>query len=73
MIAGLPWESWLLLLASVGIPLAIVLTFVRVHRNEKKARLDTIPTGGGEDPIGRREDPTDGEGSSTGGGEGSTP
>ncbi len=48
MIAGLPWESWLLLLGSVVIPLIIVITFVRVHRNERKSRLDGGPTGGGE-------------------------
>ena len=49
MIAGLPWESWLLLLGSVAIPLAIVIAFFRVHRNERKTRLDGGPTGGGED------------------------
>jgi hypothetical protein len=53
VIAGLPWESWLLLLGSVGIPLAIVIAFVRVHRGGGKARLDRggldiDDTGGGE-------------------------
>ncbi len=48
MIAGLPWESWLLLLGSVAIPLAIVIAFFRVHRNERKTRLDGGLTGGGE-------------------------
>ena len=48
MIAGLPWESWLLLLVSVLIPLAIVVTFFRVHRKERKARLDGRPTGSGD-------------------------
>ena len=60
MIAGLPWESWLLLLGSVGVPLIIVITFVRVHRNERKSRLDGGLTGGGG--------PTAGEGPKGGGG-----
>ena len=38
MVAGLPWQSWLLLLGSVGVPLAIVIAFLRVHRNERKMR-----------------------------------
>ncbi len=58
MIAGLPWESWLLLLGSVVIPLAIVLAFFRAHRNERKTRLVRGLTGG--------------DGGLTGGGEGST-
>ena len=48
MIAGLPWESWLLLLGSVLIPLAIVIAFFRVHRNERKTRLDRDLTGADE-------------------------
>ncbi len=48
MIAGLPWESWLLLVGSVALPLAIVIAFFRVHRNERKTRLDGGPTGSGE-------------------------
>ncbi len=48
MIAGLPWESWLLLVGSVALPLVIVIAFFRVHRNERKTRLDGDPTGSGE-------------------------
>jgi hypothetical protein len=66
LIAGLPWESWLLLLGSVGIPLAIVITYVRVHRNEREARL-------GGDLTGGEERPTEGGAGPTGGGEGSNP
>ena len=65
MIAGLPWESWLLLLGSVAIPLAIVIAFFRVHRNERKTRLDGGPTRLDGGPTGS------GEGL-TGGAEGST-
>jgi hypothetical protein len=36
MIAGLPIEAWLLLILSVGIPLAIELKFFFTHRNEKR-------------------------------------
>ncbi len=32
MIAGLPWTAWLLLIASVGLGLSIVLTFYFSHR-----------------------------------------
>ena len=32
MIAGLPWTAWLLLIASVGIGLSIVLVFYFTHR-----------------------------------------
>lgn len=35
MIAGLPIEAWLLLILSVGVPLAIELKFFFTHRNEK--------------------------------------
>ena len=35
MIAGLPIVSWLLLIFSIGVPLAIVLTFFFTHRKEK--------------------------------------
>ena len=48
MIAGLPWESWLLLLGSVFIPLAIVIAFFRVHRSEGRTRIDGGLTGGDE-------------------------
>ncbi len=72
MIAGLPWESWLLLVGSVAIPLAIVIAFFRVHRKERKARLDGGLTGGGEAPRGGREGSMGGGEGSTGGGEGST-
>ena len=48
MIAGLPWESWLLLLGSVFIPLAIVMVFYRVHLNERRTRIDQGPTGADE-------------------------
>ncbi|MCH7935315.1 MAG: hypothetical protein IIC36_15090 [Gemmatimonadetes bacterium] len=57
MIAGLPWESWLLLIGSVAIPLAIVIAFFRVHRKERKTRSDGGLTGGGAGL------PSDGEGS----------
>ena len=32
MIAGLPWTAWLLLIASAGLGLAIVLRFYFTHR-----------------------------------------
>ncbi len=32
MIAGLPWTAWLLLIASVGLGLSIVLAFYFTHR-----------------------------------------
>ncbi len=32
MIAGLPWTAWLLLIASVGLGLSIVLVFYFTHR-----------------------------------------
>ena len=58
VIAGLPWQSWLLLLGSVGIPLAIVIAFLRVHRTERKTRRDRGLTDSGDrGPTG------DGEGS----------
>ena len=65
MIAGLPWESWLLLLGSIAIPLAIVIAFFRVQRNERKTRLDGGLTGGDAGPAG-------GGAGLPGGGEGST-
>ena len=37
MIAGLPVEAWLLLIFSVGVPLAIELKFFFTHRNEKSS------------------------------------
>ncbi len=72
MIAGLPWESWLLLLGSVLIPLAIVIAFFRVHRNERKARLDGGVTGGGEGLASGGGGLTGGGAGLTSGGEGST-
>ena len=59
VIAGLPWQSWLLLLGSVGVPLAILIAFLRVHRTERKTRLDRDPTDSGDSGL-------------TGGGEGSS-
>ncbi len=47
VIAGLPWESWLLLLGSVVVPLAIVIRFFRVQRRKRKTRSDGGLTGGG--------------------------
>ena len=76
MIAGLPWQSWVLLLGSVGIPLAIVITFLRVHRTERKTRRDGGPTDGGERGLadGGERGPTDsGDRGLTGGGEVSSP
>ncbi len=55
MIYGLPWESWLLLFGSVLIPLAIVIRFFRVHRNERKTRHDGAQTAGEEGPTGGGE------------------
>jgi hypothetical protein len=72
LIAGFPWESWLLLVGSVAIPLAIVIAFSRVHRNERKTRLEGGPTGGGEGPTGGGEGVTGAREGVTGGGEGST-
>ncbi len=73
MIAGLPWQSWVLLLGSVGIPLAIVIAFLRVHRTERKTRRDGGPTDGGERGLladGGDRGPTDsGDSGLTGGGE----
>ena len=34
MIAGLPWTSWLLILAAVGLGLALVLAFYIAHRDD---------------------------------------
>ena len=72
MIAGLPWESWLLLLGSVLVPLAIVIAFFRVHRNERKARLDGGVTGDGEGFAGGGGGLTGGGAGLPGGDEGST-
>jgi hypothetical protein len=36
MIAGLPVETWLLLILSVGLPLAIELKFFFTHREAKQ-------------------------------------
>ena len=36
MIAGLPIEAWLLLIVSIGIPLAIELKFFFTHRKGKQ-------------------------------------
>ncbi len=38
MIAGLPWESWLLLLVAVGLGLGIEIAFFRAHRKERRGR-----------------------------------
>ena len=35
MIAGLPLETWLLLILSIAVPLAIELKFFFTHRNEQ--------------------------------------
>jgi hypothetical protein len=40
MIAGMPFETWLLLILSVAIPLAIELKFYFTHRNEKQKKVD---------------------------------
>ncbi len=34
MIAGLPWTSWLLILAATGIGLVLVLAFYFAHRDD---------------------------------------
>lgn len=47
MIAGLPWQAWLLLLISVGLGLAIEITFFRAHRKERRERGGTAPGSGG--------------------------
>ena len=36
MIAGLPVDTWLLLIVSVGLPLAIELKFFFTHRKAKQ-------------------------------------
>jgi hypothetical protein len=38
LIAGLPWQSWLLLAVAVLLGLGIELAFFRVHRKERKNR-----------------------------------
>jgi hypothetical protein len=38
MIAGLPWESWLLLLVSVGAGLWLVAAFHLRHRGDRRRR-----------------------------------
>lgn len=38
MIAGLPWESWLLLIGAPGLGLAIEIAFFRAHRRERRER-----------------------------------
>lgn len=38
MIAGLPWQSWLLLAVAVLLGLGIELAYFRVHRKERKNR-----------------------------------
>ena len=37
MILGLPWTSWLLLVLSVGLGLALSLTFYLIHRGDATA------------------------------------
>ncbi len=44
MIAGLPWTSWLLLIASVGLGLSIVLVAYFRNRSHQKS----IATNGGD-------------------------
>lgn len=59
MIAGLPWESWLLLMASGGIGLGIELAFLwkqRRRRREARERgggpeRDDSSPGGFQDPV----------------------
>jgi hypothetical protein len=41
MIAGLPWTAWILLIASVGVGLAIELVFYLKHR--AASRKATLP------------------------------
>lgn len=49
MIAGLPWESWLLLLLSVGLGLGIEILFFRAHRSERRERRERRwPSAGAE-------------------------
>ncbi len=48
VIAGLPWESWLLLLGSVGIPLAAVTASARAHRRSRPTQEVRDPRGAGE-------------------------
>ncbi|NIP57893.1 MAG: hypothetical protein GWM92_06565 [Gemmatimonadetes bacterium] len=48
MIAGLPWESWLLLVVSVGLGLGIELAFYRARSAERRTR----ESGGGMDDGG---------------------
>jgi len=51
MIAGLPWTAWLLLIASIGLGLSIVLIFYFSHRRNGKTKPDTISaTDGTEKP-----------------------
>lgn len=38
IVAGLPLESWLLVVASVGIGLAIEVAFFRAHRRAERRR-----------------------------------
>lgn len=38
IVAGLPIESWLLVVASVGIGLAIEIAFFRAHRRAERRR-----------------------------------
>jgi hypothetical protein len=38
MIAGLPWSSWLLLLAAVGPGLTVVTVFYARHRHVRKQK-----------------------------------
>ena len=40
IIAGLPWTAWLLLIASVGLGLGIVLIFYFSHRRNGKTKPD---------------------------------
>lgn len=53
MIAGLPWESWLLLLLSVGVGLAFEIAFFQAHRTASDERRDRS---GGSRRSGREGD-----------------
>ena len=47
MIAGLPWASWVLLLVSVLVPLAVVVRFHRAHRSRPRDDRDHPRAPGG--------------------------
>ena len=44
VIAGLPWESWLLLLGSVAVPLGAAIAFAAIQRRAGgKDRMRNVP------------------------------